>query len=212
MYKKWRKKVRLQGWSHFWHWYKKWTACFCFRWDSTEDEECEGRLCSISRADNVQKVKQIVEMNHKVTMRENAEHAGINQETVRLIWFQGKLQKAFLEWTFSKCTFHQNGHYPENRLPKGKDIFWIIFFKWVNLPVTISLSDKPGHFFSIRFLTQSASDLTTVSQTGFFHFFFSNTFSTLNVIDHTTVPQTGLKKNSVCETVIWSLTSRCKMS
>ncbi len=42
-------------------------------------------------------------------------------------------------------------------------------------------------FFSIRFLTQSASDHTTVSQTGFFVFFFSNTFLTLNVSDHTTV-------------------------
>ncbi len=36
----------------------------------------------------------------------------------------------------------------------------------INLPVTISLSDRLGDFFSIRFLTQSASDHTKVSQTG----------------------------------------------
>ncbi len=65
----------------------------------------------------------------------------------------------------------------------------------VNPLVTISLSDRPGHFFSIRFLTQFASDLTTVSQTRFFSFFlFSNTFWTLNVSDHTTVSQTRFKK------------------
>ncbi len=44
-------------------------------------------------------------------------------------------------------------------------------FVAVNPPVTILLSDRPGPFFSIRFLTRSASDHTTVSQTGFFSFF-----------------------------------------
>ncbi len=53
-------------------------------------------------------------------------------------------------------------------------------------------------FFSIRFLTQSTCDYTTVSQTSFFSFFLSNTFSTLNVSDHTTVSQNGfLKPRSV---------------
>ncbi len=40
-----------------------------------------------------------------------------------------------------------------------------------NPPVTISLSDRLGHFFSIRFLTRSASKHTTVSQTSFSFFF-----------------------------------------
>ncbi len=40
-----------------------------------------------------------------------------------------------------------------------------------NPPVAVSLSGKPGNFFSIRVLIRSASDHTTVSQTGFFHFF-----------------------------------------
>ncbi len=65
---------------------------------------------------------------------------------------------------------------------------------FLNPPVTISLSDRPGHFFSIRFLTRSASDHTTVSQIGVFFIFFSNTFRTLNVSEHTTVSQTRFKK------------------
>ncbi len=73
-----------------------------------------------------------------------------------------------------------------------------------NPPVTISLSDRPGHFFSIRFLTWSAIDHTAVLQTGFFSFFFSNTFST-GLTDR-------VLKNPVCENMVWSLTSRCRMS
>ncbi len=47
-----------------------------------------------------------------------------------------------------------------------------MFSGWLNPSVTISLSYRHGHFFSIRFLTQSASDHTTVSQPRFFPFFF----------------------------------------
>ncbi len=50
-----------------------------------EDKECEGQLCSMHSADNVQKMKRIVEMNHKVTTREIAACTSINWETVCLI-------------------------------------------------------------------------------------------------------------------------------
>ncbi len=74
------------------------------------------------------------------------------------------------------------------------DNFLINFNRW-----SITASDhitvwQARSFFKIRFLIRSASDHSTVSQTGFFSFFFSNTFSTLNVSDHTTVSQTRFKK------------------
>ncbi len=52
---------------------------------SIKDEKGGGQLCSMRSADNVQKVKRIVEINCKVTMREIAEHTSISRETVRLI-------------------------------------------------------------------------------------------------------------------------------
>ncbi len=103
--------------------------------------------------------------------------------------------------------FYQNMFLP-NAYPAENQFYWINFVceetrktekkfrsdpEEPYPPVTISLSDRPGHFFSIKFLTRSASDHTTVSQIGFFHF-FSKTFSTLNVSDHITVSQTGFKK------------------
>ncbi len=69
---------------------------------------------------------------------------------------------------------------------------WSIYC--INPLVTISLSDRPGHFFSIRLLIRSTGDHTMVSQTVFFFHFFSNTFSNLNISGHTTVSQTGFKK------------------
>ncbi len=51
------------------------------------------------------------------------------------------------------------------------------------------LTDR-SFFFSIGYLTQSVSDYTTVSQTGFLSFFFQNTFSTVKISDHTTDLQT----------------------
>ncbi len=51
-----------------------------------------------------------------------------------------------------------------------------LWHKHFNPPVTISLSDRPSHFFSIRFLTRSASDHTTVSLTVFLYAFISFTF------------------------------------
>ncbi len=52
----------------------------------------------------------------------------------------------------------------------------IILLKYINLPEAIPLSDRPGHFFSIRFLTRSASGHTTVPQTGFFPVFLKSHF------------------------------------
>ncbi len=46
----------------------------------------------------------------------------------------------------------------------------------INPPEAIPLSDRPGHFFSIRFLNWSASGHTTVSQTVFFFIFFKSRF------------------------------------
>ncbi len=42
---------------------KKWAGWFPASSDSIENKECEGQTCSRNSADNVQKVKQIVEMN-----------------------------------------------------------------------------------------------------------------------------------------------------
>ncbi len=86
------------------------------------------------------------------------------------------------------------------------DNFSECFSCFLNPPVTISLSDKPGHFFfQSCFLTQSASDHTTVSQTGFFFIFFFK-----HIFDHKRQwPYHGLTdqvlKNPVGQTVVWSL-------
>ncbi len=45
-----------------------------------------------------------------------------------------------------------------------------------NPPEAIPLSDRLGHFFSVRFLTRFARGHTTVSQTGFFSFFLKVIF------------------------------------
>ncbi len=72
----------------------------------------------------------------------------------------------------------------------------------INLLGTISLSDRPGHFFFNQvFDPVRPWPYHGLTDRGFF-IFFSNTFLTLNVSDHT----------MVCETVVWSLTSRCKIS
>ncbi len=64
-------------------------------------------------------------------------------------------------------------------------------------------------FFSIRFLTWSTSDHTTVSQTGFLFHFFSNTFSTLNVSDHQ-CGQLGLQNaNWATQKSVWLLKKQC---
>ncbi len=87
----------------------------------------------------------------------------------------------------------------------------------LNLPYTITLSDKRGHFFSIMVLTRSASGHTTVSQTGFFKFFLKVVFDH-NVSGHTTVCQTGVffyildldvNDHTVSQTrsVVWSMRS-----
>ncbi len=97
----------------------------------------------------------------------------------------------------------------------------LLILKYFNPPEAIPLSDRPGHFFSIRFLTQSASGHTMVSQTDFFHFFktifdqdvschtmvcqtrfFLKDILDCDVNDHTTVSQTG--------SVVWTLTSQVK--
>ncbi len=80
-----------------------------------------------------------------------------------------------------------------------KLIFKNILVKF-NPSVTISLSERPGHFLSIRFLTRSARIQS--HRPVFFLFFFSNTFSTLNISDHTAVSQIGFKNKPVCETVV----------
>ncbi len=67
---------------------KKWAGRFQVGWNLIKDEECEGQPCSTYSADNAQKVKLIVEMNCKVTIRETAEHISINRETVRLILYK----------------------------------------------------------------------------------------------------------------------------
>ncbi len=70
-----------------------------------------------------------------------------------------QLQAGPMEWSaFSVC--------------RGVEIYLGLFFVDIlNPPVTISLWDRPGHLFSIRFWIRSISDHTTVSQTGFFQFF-----------------------------------------
>ncbi len=64
-----------------------------------------------------------------------------------------------------------------------------VILSFFNLPEEIPLSDRPGHFFSIRFLTRSASDHTMVSQTGFFFIFLRVVFDQ-DVSGHTTVCHT----------------------
>ncbi len=54
--------------------------------------------------------------------------------------------------------------------------YYMSRIKHLTPPLTISLSDRAGHFFSIRFLTRSTSDHTTVSQTEFSSFFFQTHF------------------------------------
>ncbi len=63
-------------------------------------------------------------------------------------------------------------------------------YKKLKPPEAIWLCDRPGHFFSIRVLTGSASGHTTVPQTGFFSIFFLVVLDQ-NVSGHTTVYQTG---------------------
>ncbi len=60
--------------------------------------------------------------------------------------------------------------------PKLRIPFPLKFFKVFFPPEAIPLSDRPGHFFSIRFLTWPANGHTTVSQTRFFSFFFRSCF------------------------------------
>ncbi len=55
------------------------------------------------------------------------------------------------------------------KMPKIEKTFFSPMQKQkFNPPEAIPLSDRPGHFFSVRFLTRSASGHVMVSQTGFF--------------------------------------------
>ncbi len=80
-----------------------------------------------------------------------------------------------------------------------------------NPPVTISLSDRLGHFFQSGFWSGPPVTIPRSHRPGFFHFFFIHIFDP----EHQWLYY-GLTDrvflNLVCETVVWSLTSRCKMS
>ncbi len=64
---------------------KKWIGQFCASQDAIKDAESEGQPCSASSVDNVQKVKQTVKMNYKVTTTEITECTSINWKTIRLM-------------------------------------------------------------------------------------------------------------------------------
>ncbi len=84
---------------------KKGVVWFRTGWDSIEDDECEGRSCSTCSAYSVQKVKQTVEMNDKVTTRKIAECTGINWETFRLILHEELVNKKNLSGCGTKSLF-----------------------------------------------------------------------------------------------------------
>ncbi len=116
--------------------------------------------------------------------------------------------------SFSRKMQHSNLYYCERKsLVTHKTIHQnVVVNRSLKPPVTISLSDRPSHFFQSGFWPDPPVTILRSHRPGFFLLFFSNTFSTLNVNDHTTVSQTGFSFYPVCETMVWSLTYRCKMS
>ncbi len=82
---------------------KKW-AGFQASQDSIGVGEYEVWPCSTCSVDNVQKVKLIVEMNHKVT-REIAEYTSTSQETAPLILYEQFGTKKYM-WRWYQESFH----------------------------------------------------------------------------------------------------------
>ncbi len=106
-------------------------------------------------------------------------------QNLKLVYTQIPMKRSLLRIKFSNSIRNTK----VIKLSGVKDCRYVI-----NPPEAIPLSDRPGHFFSIRFLTWSTSGHTTVSQTGFLNFFLKVVFDQ-DVSGHTMVCQTVFLKD-----------------